>query len=141
MLLFARNVFDALLMTSTSKLCIEEFVEALTANFFGDEATREDNHVGIVVLTNEVGDLWLPNKTCTNALVLVEGHGDAFAGAAHGDATFYLTCFDAFSQLVAIGGIVAAVFGVGAVVFVFNALFLQVALDELLERKSGMIGC
>ena len=78
-LLFARNIFDALLMATTCELSVEEFVEALTAYVFGDEAAREDDDVGVVVLTDEVGNLWLPYKTGTDALVLVEGHGDAFA--------------------------------------------------------------
>ena len=139
--LLAGDVLDALLMTASGKLGVEELVEALAAHVFADEAAREDNHVGVVVLADEVSNLWLPNKAGTDTLVLVEGHGDAFSRTAHGDATFHLACFYAFSQCVAVSGIVAAVFGVGAVILVFNALFLQVALDELLERKSGMIGC
>ena len=78
-LLFARNVLDALLMATTCELGVEELVEALTAYVLGDEAAREDDDVGVVVLTDEVGNLWLPYKTGTDALVLVEGHGDAFA--------------------------------------------------------------
>ena len=139
--LFAGNIFDALLMATSCKLCIEKFVETLTAYIFADESAREDDDVGVVVLTDKVGNLWLPNKTSTNALVLVESHGDAFSRTAHGNAAFHFTSLDAFSQLVTIGGIVATVFSVGAVVLIFNALLLQVALDELLERKSGMIGC
>ena len=77
--LFPGNGFDALLMATSSKLCVEEFVETLAAYVFADETTGEDNHVGVVVLTDEVGNLWLPNKTGTDALMLVEGHGDAFA--------------------------------------------------------------
>ena len=139
--LHRKDVFDALLMTATCKLGAEEFVKTLTAHFFADESAWEDNDVGIVVFADEMCNLRSPDKTGADALVLVEGHGDAFARTAHGNAAFHFTSFDAFSQLVTIGGIVATVFGVSAVVLIFNALLLQVALDELLERKSCMIRC
>jgi len=128
-------------MATTCKLSVEEFVEALAAHFFTDESAGEDDDVGVVVLADEVSNLGLPNKTGTNALVLVEGHGDTFSRTAHGDTWIYFAFLDAFSQCMTIGGIVATVFGVSAVVLIFNALLLQVALDELLERKSCMIGC
>ena len=129
--LFAGDVFNALLMTTSSKLGVEEFVEALAAYVLGDESAREDNHVGVVVLADEVGNLGLPNKTGTDALVLVEGHGDAFARTAHGDAWIYFAFLDAFSQSVAIGGIVTRLFGIGAVVLVLVAFLLKIFLDEL----------
>ena len=118
-------------MATSCKLCIEEFVKALTAYVFADESAREDNDVGVVVLTDEVGNLGLPNKTGTDALMLVEGHGDAFARTAHGDAWIYFAFLDAFSQCVAIGGIVARLFGIGAVVLVLIAFLLKIFLDEL----------
>ena len=66
-------------MTASRKFGVEEFVEALAADVFADEAAWEDNDVGVVVLADEVGDLGLPNKSGADALVLVEGHRDAFA--------------------------------------------------------------
>ena len=39
MLLFAGNVLNTLLVTTSSKFCVEELVEALTAHFFADETT------------------------------------------------------------------------------------------------------
>ena len=75
----ARDVLDALLVATTGEFGLEELVEALAAHFLGDEAAWEDDDVGIVVLADEVSDLWLPNETGTDALVLVEGHRDAFA--------------------------------------------------------------
>ena len=129
--LFTGDVLNALLMATSCKLCIEEFVEALTAYVFADESAREDNDVGVVVLTDEVGNLGLPNKTGTDALMLVEGHGDAFARTAHGDAGIYFAFLDAFSQCVAIGGIVTRFFGIGAVVLVLVAFLLKIFLDEL----------
>lgn len=130
--LFAGDVFNALLMTTSSKLCVEEFVETLAAYVFADETTGEDDDVGVVVLSNEVSNLWLPNKTGTDALMLVEGHGDAFARTAHSDAWIYFAFLDAFSQCVAIGGIVTGFFGIGAVVLVLIAFLFEIFLDELL---------
>lgn len=77
--LLARNVFYALLVASTCELCAEELVETLAAYLFCDEAAREDDDVGVVVFADEVGYLWLPYKSGTDALMLVECHGDAFA--------------------------------------------------------------
>ena len=114
MTLFAGDVFDALLMAATCKLGVEEFVETLTAYVLGDESAREDDDVGVVVLTDEVGNLGLPNKTGTDALVLVD-----------------FAFLDAFSQSMAIGGVVAGLFGVGAVVLVLVAFLLKIFLDEL----------
>ena len=129
--LFAGNGFDALLMATSCKFGAEEFVETLAAYVFADETTGEDNHVGVVVLTDEVGNLWLPNKTGTDALMLVEGHGDAFARTAHGDAWIYFAFLDAFSQSMAVGGIVAGLFCVGAIVLVLIAFLFEIFLDEL----------
>ena len=139
--LFAGNGFDALLMATSCKFCVEEFVEALAAYVFADETTGEDDDVGVVVLTDEVGNLWLPNKSGTDALMLVEGHGDAFARTAHGDAWIDFAFLDAFSQCVAIGGIVTGFFGIGAVVLVLVAFLFEIFLDELLQWECCMIGC
>ena len=95
--LLARNRLDALLMAASCKLSVEELVKALTAYFLADEATGEDYDIGIVVLADEVGNLGLPNKSGTNLLVLVEGHGDAFARTTHSDAWIDFTLLDAFS--------------------------------------------
>ena len=77
--MFARNVLDALLMATAGELGVEKLVEALAAGFFGDETTGENYDVGIVVLTDKVGYFGLPHEAGTDLLMLVEGHGDAFA--------------------------------------------------------------
>ena len=73
------DVVDAGLVTTAGELCLEELVEALAACLLGDETAGEDDDVGVVVLADEVGNLGLPDKACTDALMLVERHGDAFA--------------------------------------------------------------
>ena len=137
--LFAGNGFDALLMATSCKFCVEEFVEALAAYVFADETTGEDDDVGVVVLTDEVGNLWLPNKSGTDALELVEAHGDAFARTAHGDARIDFAFLDAFSQCMAVGGIVAGLFCVGAIVLVLITFLFEIFLDELLQWECCMI--
>ena len=75
----AWDVGNALLMAAAGKLSLEELVKALTANILLDETTWEDDDVGVVVLADEVGNLWTPYEASTDLLMLVERHGDAFA--------------------------------------------------------------
>ena len=137
--LFAGDVVDALLMTSAGKLGVEELVKALAANVLGDEASGEDNDVGVVVLADEVGNLGLPDEAGADLLVLVERHADAFARAAHGYAGIDFAPLDAFGQSVAVGGVVAGLLGVGAVVFVGDAFLVEIFLYELLQGICRMV--
>ena len=139
--LFAGNGFDALLMATSCKFCVEEFVEALAAYVFADETTGEDDDVGVVVLTDEVGNLGSPYKSGADALVLVERHGDTLTTATHGYTGIYLALLDTLGQCMAVGSVVAAFLSIGAVVLVFHALLLKVLLDEQLEGEGGMVTC
>ena len=68
----------------------EEFVHDGTGGVVVDETTGQHEHVGIVVLTNQLANLRIPANTGTNALVLVECHGDTLATAADGNARINL---------------------------------------------------
>lgn len=137
--LFHGDVVNACLVMSSGKRCLEEFVETQATCLLADETTWEYNDVGIVVLADEMSNLRFPNQAGTDALVLVEGHGDAFTAAAHGNTGGYFSFLNAFGQCMAIGGVVAAVLRVGSVVLVFYALLLKVCLDKLLEREGRMV--
>ena len=137
--LLNRNGFDAIQMTTAGKLGVEKLIEAGTTGVFINKPTGEHNDIGVVVLADKVGNLRYPRQPGTDLLMLVERHGDAFSRTAHGNASLHLVLLNALSQLVAVSGIVAALFGVGAVVLVFNALLLKIFLDELLQRKSGVV--
>ena len=88
-------------------------------------------HVGIVVLTDQMGDLRNPAEAGTDALVLVERHVDTLTRSADGDAGIDLTLLNTASQGVAEVAVVAGVLGVGAVVLIDVTLLVEVFLHEL----------
>ena len=135
----AWDVSNALLMAAAGKLSLEELVKALTANILLDETTWEDDDVGVVVLADEVGNLWTPYEASTDLLMLVERHGDAFARATHGNAWIALASLNGIGQSVSVSGIVARLFGQGAIVMPLDTLLVEVLLDELLKWVGGMI--
>lgn len=145
-LFFARFVsmvhwygFDTLLMASSFEIGGEEFVHDAACHIVVDESAWHYEHVGIVVLTDEMGNLWYPAEAGTYGLVLVERHADAFAAAAHSYAWIDFAIFDSFCKFVAELGVVAAFFGICAVVLVGDALFVEILLDELLELKCCVV--
>ena len=133
------NLVDTVLMTATLKLCREVFVHNLARQVLVNEPTGHHQHVGIVVLTDEVGNLRNPAQAGTDALMLVQRHVDAFARAADGNAGEHLALLDATSQGMAEVAVVAGILGVSAVVLVGVALFFKVFLDELFKRIASVI--
>ena len=118
-------------MAAAFELGGEILVHDGTGGILVNETARHHEHIGIVVLTDEMGNLRNPAKAGTDALVLVERHVDAFARTADGDTGEYLALLDALSQCVAEVGVVAGVLGVGTVVFILVAFLFEVLLDEL----------
>ena len=118
-------------MAAAFELGGEVLVHNGTSGIFIDEASGHHQHVSIVVLTDEVGNLRNPAKTGTDTLVLVKRHVDALTRAADGDTREYLASFDATSQCVTEVGVVAGVLGLGAVVLIGVALLFEVLLNEL----------
>ena len=57
----------------------EELIHDLACHVVVDETTGHHKHVGIVVLTDEVGDLGNPAQSGAHLLVLVQRHADTFA--------------------------------------------------------------
>ena len=82
-------------MTATLELGREVFVHNLTGHILVNEAAGHHQHVGIVVLADEVGNLGNPAQTSADALVLVQRHVDAFARAADGNAGEHLALLNA----------------------------------------------
>ena len=93
-----RNLVDAALVTTTFEVGGEIFVHNFTGHLLIDETTGHDKHIGIIVLTDEMGNLGNPAQTGTDALVLVERHTDAFAAATDSNAGKYLAILDAACQ-------------------------------------------
>ena len=78
-------------MASALKLGGEVLVHNLTSHLLVDKATRHHQHVGIVVLTDEVGNLRNPAEASADALMLVQRHVDALAASADGNAGIHFT--------------------------------------------------
>ena len=66
-------------MASTLEGSGEELVHNLAGHIVVDESAGHDEHVGIVVLTDEVGYLRHPAQARPDRLMLVERHHDALA--------------------------------------------------------------
>ena len=125
------NLVYALLMATTLKLSRKVLVHDFARHVLVDETPGHHQHVGIVVLTDEVGYLGYPAQTGTDALVFVERHVDAFARAADGYARINLALLDATRQCMAEIAIVARSLAVGSVVLVGQTLLVEILLYEL----------
>ena len=119
-------------MTTALEGGIQVFVHDLASHISIDETAGHNKNVGIIVLTDKVSNLRDPAQAGANALMLVKGHGDALAAAAHGYTLLYLTVLYAAGQSVAIIGIVATIRSIGAVVLELQPLLLQVFYNKLL---------
>ena len=118
-------------MASAFKLGGEEFLHDGRSGGGIDEASRHDEHVGVVVLADEVCYLGYPAQAGAYALVLVECHGDTLSATADGDAGVALALLYGFSQGVCIVGIVATGGAVGAEVLVLPAFGFEPLLELL----------
>ena len=105
-LLLNGDFIYALLMATAFEGGCEELIHDLTSHVVVNETTRHHEHVGIVVLTDQMCNLWNPTQTGTHLLVLVERHGDTLARTADGYAGIYLTALDALSKCMTEVGIV-----------------------------------
>ena len=61
-------------MTTALEWSLEIFVHDYLSLTVADKATWHYETVGIVVLTDKVSNLYIPAETCTNTLMLVQGH-------------------------------------------------------------------
>ena len=110
--LLAGNLIYAFLVTPALKLGGEVLVHDLTGHVLVDETSRHDKHVGIVMLADEMGNLWNPAETSTYGLVLVERHVDAFAAATDSYSREHLASLDATRQSMAEVAVVARLLSV-----------------------------
>ena len=134
-----RNLVDALLMAPALELGGEVFVHNFASHSLVNEAPRHYEHVGVVVLSNQMGNLWNPAKSGTNALMLVQRHVDSLAAAADGYARKNLASFNATRQGMTEVAIVARLLAVRAIVLVLVSLLLKILLNELLQCKASMV--
>ena len=126
-------------MTSTLERSGEELVETGGGGGFIDEASGEDDDVGIVVLTDEVGNLGSPHQSCANALMLVERHADALAGAADGNAGIDRAVLDGLAQGMTEVAVVTAGLARRAEVAIDDAPLHEILLDEFFQRVASVV--
>lgn len=66
------NLLDASLVTAAFEIGGEELFDEFHCLVVGDETGGQHDHVRVVVLADQVGDLLVPYESRTDALVLVE---------------------------------------------------------------------
>ena len=134
-----RNLIDATLMTAAFELRIEEFIHNLLCHVVVYETSWHDKHVGIVVLADEMSNLWYPAQTGSDGLMLVQSHVDALTAAADGYSREYLSLLDAFCKGMSEIGVVAALLAEGAIVLICYAVLIEVLLYVLLKLIACMV--
>ena len=126
------DAVHASLMTTALEGGVQVLVHDLAGHVGIDETAGHYQDVGIVVLTDKVGNLGNPAQAGADTLMLVQSHGDTLSAAAHGYTLLYLTVLYAAGQCMAVVGIVATVGSIGAVVLELQPLLLQVFYHKLL---------
>lgn len=121
-------------MSASFKLCVEIGIDDLQGLIVRDKASRQHEDIGIIVLLGECGQFRTPAESGADVLMLVEGHLDTIAGAAHGDAEIGFAIFHSLCGRVGVVGIVAGFFRVGAEVDGFVAFGGEV-VDQAFLRE------
>ena len=112
-------------MATALKIRGEEFVHDLTRHVRVDETSRHDQHIGIVVLTAQMGDFRNPAQACAYALVLVQRHADTFATATDTYSRVTFTSFNGKRQRMSEIRIVTAIRTICSKIFILPSLCLQ----------------
>ena len=137
--LFHWDLVHPVLMPPTFEGGSEKLVENAAGGVVVYKSAGHDEHVGIVVLADEVGYLPIPSQSGAHALVFVQRHGNAFSATANADAGIHFAALDALGQGVGKVGIVATLIAVGAVIFIGVATLFKILQNVLFEGKSCVI--
>ena len=132
-------LLNTALMATAFETGLEELVHDGLRCLVIDETAGHDQHVGIVVLTTEMGYLWNPSQSCTHSLVLVERDGDTFTTTTDSNAGIDLAALYTFGQRMTEIGIVATHVAVGAVILVGIAVALKILNNKLLECIASVV--
>jgi len=106
---------------------------------FGNEAGRQGNDIGIIVLTGEHGYFFRPAQGASDALVFVGRHGYSISCAAQQYAAVGLLGGDGFCHGMCKVRIINGFCGIGTKIEYHMPLCLQHRYDAVFKRKSGMI--
>ena len=104
-----------------------------------DHAAAQGQDITVVVAAGHLGGEAVAAQGAADALDLVGRHGHADAGAAAEDALLRLAGGDGLRHQGRIDGVIAAGFGIGAVVGEGDAPLRQVFLDLFLEGKAPVV--
>lgn len=114
-------------------------LQDLEGEVFGDEAGREGEDVGVVVLTCEMCYLDIPAEGATDVGVLIDSHLDAIAASADDDTATVGAVVDDGADLMGEVGIIATVGGVGAEVFRFETHLDETGHHFLFQVVTCMV--
>ena len=127
-------------MTTALEWSLEIFIHDYLSLTVADKATWHYETVRIVVLTDKVSNLYIPAKSSTNALMLVQGHRDTLARTTHCNTTVNLALLNTLSKGMTEVWIVNRSIAPCAIVLYLIALLLKILENELLEWEASMIG-
>ena len=128
-------------MSSAFEVGIKENFDHFESQIFGYESCGQCEDVGVVVLSCECDECFVPTEGRADALVCGDGHIDAVAAATDGDTEVASAVFDRFGERVCIAGIVATIGTVCAVVVNAGVACSEPCCDFLFEFVTGMVGC
>lgn len=127
------------LVASALESGLEKFVKDGFGSLVVNETAGQNEHIGIVMLADEVGYLGYPRQSGTYSLMLVERHADAFAASADANAGIYFAAFDPFGQRMAEIGVVTAKVTIRTIVLVGVAVAFKILQHKLFEGKARMV--
>ena len=112
-------------MSAACKFGIQEGFHNSQCHIFFQNSCAHRHDLCVVVFSAHLCGKFIMAQCGTDALHLVCRNGNADTGTANDDALIAFTVYDCLSNCFPIDGIVAAFFGVGAVILIFQALFFQ----------------
>ena len=74
--------------------------------------------IGIIMQSGHMCQFWLPAKSSTNSLMLIQSHAYAFSATANGDARSAFVCFHTFCQGMCKIGIITTFLAKTTIIFI-----------------------
>lgn len=127
------------LVTATFERRIQKAFHHLFRQFAGNETTRQRHNVGIVVLTRQTRQIFIPAKSATDAAVFVGRHRNTVARTAYENAYFIVARGDAAGHLVREIRIINARIAERTEILEYVTLGTQYIDQVLLHSETGMI--
>ena len=126
-------------MSSALEPSVEESAHHGECHALAHKAGRDGEHIGLVVLSGEGGELCFPAQCRPDALVLVGGHGHPVSASANDDAQLGLPRFDGLGSGMDEVGIVHRIQRIGAKIEHFDAPLFQQTDDGVFIWKTCVV--